>query len=316
MKRVKKKYSHQNVEPVIMGNHVAAVRRNQLIISKTGEKKKTMKEVITASLVLPVWSVRSHLSAVLTSLKPQWWRQTSGTWNRSTSTKATIWPRRSSWRQKWEELSLKGNAANRRLARCVVPSFCSRVYLDYGDVNIREAQGDRGAGWAVTIHYKLMSFIPKPDDNHSEMTGFGTVYCLVMMVLKVEFLLSHMTISKPPLAVWAPPSKRQLSSQIPAVYHLNDSGGHLSPRLIVSAARTRRLSAAVRVIFHRWFNSQLWFFPCKPLLSLDTGGVGGVKNRASQSHRCGALLAQSGSDQSRTRAKLRFYLRCSQRILN
>lgn len=60
----------------------------------------------------------------------------------------------------------------------------------------------------------------------------------------------------------------QLSSQIPTVYHLNDSGGHLSPWLIVSATRTWHLSIAVRVILHWWFSSALWSSLCKTLLSL------------------------------------------------
>lgn len=60
----------------------------------------------------------------------------------------------------------------------------------------------------------------------------------------------------------------QLPSQIPTVYHLNDSGGHLSPWLIVSATRTWHLSIAVRVIFHWWFSSALWSSLCKTLLSL------------------------------------------------
>lgn len=50
----------------------------------------------------------------------------------------------------------------------------------------------------------------------------------------------------------------------PPVYHLNDSGGHLSPRLIVSGTRTWHLSIAVRVIFYWWFSSSLGLLRVKP----------------------------------------------------
>lgn len=93
------------------------------------------------------------------------------------------------------------------------------------------------------------------------------------------FLIQTPVTNLPLIVFWAAPQcgihawsritpMWQLSSQIPAVYHLNDSGGHLSPRLIVSATCTWHLSIAVRVIFHWWFSSALWSSLCKTLLSL------------------------------------------------
>lgn len=55
----------------------------------------------------------------------------------------------------------------------------------------------------------------------------------------------------------------QLFSQISIVYHWNDSGGHLSPQLIVSTVRTCDLPIVVWVILHWWFSSVLWSSPCK-----------------------------------------------------
>lgn len=57
-------------------------------------------------------------------------------------------------------------------------------------------------------------------------------------------------------------------ARIPPVYHLNDNGGHLSPRLIISARRTWHLSVAVREIFHWRFSSALRSSPFETLLSL------------------------------------------------
>lgn len=57
-------------------------------------------------------------------------------------------------------------------------------------------------------------------------------------------------------------------ARIPPLYHLNDSGRHLSPQLIVSATRTWHLSIAVRLRFHWWFSSASCSSLCKTLLSL------------------------------------------------
>lgn len=111
---------------------------------------------------------------------------------------------------------------------------------------------------------------------------------LILSIFLIQTLLTNL----PLIVHWAAPCVNStpgpglsrcdsFPARIPTVYHLNDSGGHLSPRLIVSATRTWHLSIAVRVIFHWWFSSALWSSLCKTLLSLiyDSGeGIWSLMN--------------------------------------
>lgn len=135
----------------------------------------------------------------------------------------------------------------------------------------------------------------------------------------------NISLLKPPVTNCAPivcraaPSEKSMAgpglsrcdsfpARIPTVYHLNDSGGHLSPRFIVSATRLRHFycrSTTAWVIFHWWFSSAPRASLCKTLLSLirvSGEGIWSLMNetkgrQVSQSDQYGGLLASGTQDE-------------------